>query len=95
MQCDQHNIIINDLFEKHRKNAETLSTLSTEIVGMTGQNGLRGEVRSLRAEMVKMETDLNRKLDKIGATVKWLAGLAIASPAAVVAAINLLERVVK
>jgi hypothetical protein len=95
---------IHALTDRVSKLEACMESIKTDLIGVTGNNGLRGEFRTYRegsekreVEIVSMISDLRDTLKGMDASReasrRWLFGIMIASPAAAVAVVTLISRV--
>ncbi len=96
---DEHERIYKqnaDQYAKIHENSRRLSSLEADmgqlkadLIGVTGQNGLRGEFRAHKRENDEQMKALMRSVDelqgRIGAWFKWAIGTVIAAAGVIVA----------
>ena len=81
-----------DQYRKIHDNATAISAIRTELealkvdlVGATGNNGLRGEFRTYKIESEKRDDSVLKALAEVqkqqGANLKWTIGLLLGVPA--------------
>lgn len=93
-----------DQYDKIHQNSREIAMLKAELreikadlIGVTGQNGLRGEIKSMKLESTEREKrimeSLNDLAEKQSAMLKWVVGLLLGAPAVVAAILKVMEAV--
>ena len=77
---DQNKDQYDRIHENTRRIAEmqtTIHEIKTDIIGVTGRNGLRGEFRAFQERADKREEKMLEAMGAINTNLKWAIGTAI------------------
>lgn len=74
---DQNKDQYDKIYENTRKIAEmqtAINEIKTDIIGVTGRNGLRGEFRAFQERADKREEKMIQSMSSINTNLKWAIG---------------------
>jgi hypothetical protein len=76
-----------DQFARITKLEEAVSSIRADLIGVSGNNGLRGEFRRYREASTAREEKLLEAVEQIrqhqSATLKWMVGVALGVPSVI------------